>query len=399
MTSTWCRALTPAAVFFAALLPVHAQQQPPQPRPQQNPFCSRLEAQLRVRPRQQRRRPRRAGPHATRRPRPASRPRSIARRRTAQRAGCESNSFFVLFSGQQAQCAAAQQADPADAGQPRPHPGRPGAPAWRLRARARSQRRAILVALAQNNCGQQYSNRWRRAPPPRGGLFESLFGPKSVFAPGNARARNVGAGRQLPHRLRAHLRRLLLPDLLRHQSGPLCRGREDLPRSPARPPRCNCYSHRNPGEDINQAVSINGQQPYTALPNAFRYRTAFDQSCSCRRPGESWAAGLEEHRRHDRRAGRHRGERRARPAVVAAARRCAGQADPASAASPRRPGAARSTAAQTAPPAAAACRRRRAAADEDRPSPIPTARCARSARRSSRRRVTDLSEIERFGLA
>jgi hypothetical protein len=52
------------------------------------------------------------------------------------------------------------------------------------------------------------------------------------------------------------------------------------------------YSHRNPGEDINQAVSVNGQQPYTAMPNAFRYRTSFDKSCSCRRPGETWAQTL-----------------------------------------------------------------------------------------------------------
>ena len=33
-----------------------------------------------------------------------------------------------------------------------------------------------------------------------------------------------GAERHLPHRLRAHLRRLLLSDFSRHQSGPLCRG-------------------------------------------------------------------------------------------------------------------------------------------------------------------------------
>src|SRR6185295_2791125 len=52
------------------------------------------------------------------------------------------------------------------------------------------------------------------------------------------------------------------------------------------------YSHRNPGEDINQAVSVSTQQPYTALPTAFRYRTAFDQGCSCRRAGESWSQAL-----------------------------------------------------------------------------------------------------------
>jgi hypothetical protein len=39
-------------------------------------------------------------------------------------------------------------------------------------------------------------------------------------------------------------------------------------------------------------VSVATQQPYTALPNAFRYRTALDQNCSCRRPGETWSQAL-----------------------------------------------------------------------------------------------------------
>ena len=52
------------------------------------------------------------------------------------------------------------------------------------------------------------------------------------------------------------------------------------------------YSYRNPGEDISQAVSLNGQ-PYTELPNAFRYRKEFSgAACSCRRPGQSWADAL-----------------------------------------------------------------------------------------------------------
>ena len=49
------------------------------------------------------------------------------------------------------------------------------------------------------------------------------------------------------------------------------------------------FSHRNPGEDINQAVSTAGGQLYTSLPNAFKYRQAWDNNCSCRRAGESWA--------------------------------------------------------------------------------------------------------------
>ena len=51
------------------------------------------------------------------------------------------------------------------------------------------------------------------------------------------------------------------------------------------------FAHRNPGEDVNQAVSTSGQL-YTALPNAFRYRQAFDSNCSCRNQGETWAQTL-----------------------------------------------------------------------------------------------------------
>jgi hypothetical protein len=51
------------------------------------------------------------------------------------------------------------------------------------------------------------------------------------------------------------------------------------------------YSFRNPGEDMQQALSIGGQA-YTALPNAFRYRTEIVAGCSCRRPGQSWADAL-----------------------------------------------------------------------------------------------------------
>jgi hypothetical protein len=51
------------------------------------------------------------------------------------------------------------------------------------------------------------------------------------------------------------------------------------------------YSYRNPGEDMNQAVSINGQ-PYSALPNAFKFRSEFNPSCSCKATGQTWSDAL-----------------------------------------------------------------------------------------------------------
>jgi hypothetical protein len=51
------------------------------------------------------------------------------------------------------------------------------------------------------------------------------------------------------------------------------------------------YSHRNPGEDVTQAVSSSGRS-YSELPNAFSYRKQYNPACSCRAPGQSWAEAL-----------------------------------------------------------------------------------------------------------
>jgi hypothetical protein len=51
------------------------------------------------------------------------------------------------------------------------------------------------------------------------------------------------------------------------------------------------YTHRNPGEDMNSAVSISGQ-PYTSLPTAFKFRSEFNPSCSCKAAGQTWADAL-----------------------------------------------------------------------------------------------------------
>jgi len=45
------------------------------------------------------------------------------------------------------------------------------------------------------------------------------------------------------------------------------------------------------GGTIDQAVSSTGQ-PYADLPNAHKFEQSYDSSCSCRRPGQSWAAAL-----------------------------------------------------------------------------------------------------------
>lgn len=287
MNSTWCRTLMPAAAaVFAALLPAHAQQS------QQSPYCSRLEAQLQAfdrgaadssRADQLRKLEDAAGSQQT----------ELDRQETAaRRAGCESNSFFVLFSGQQAQCGPLNN----KIQQMRGNLERIQTDIERLRGNPSSeregQRRAILVALAQNNCGQQYQQQVTATQPARNGrLLDSLFGPKSIFTPGgDAPGLSMPSGtfRTLcvrtcdgfyyPISAATNASRFVEDEKACHNS---CPAAEVI-----------LFSHRNPGEDINQAVSVTGQQPYTALPNAFRYRTVLDQSCSCRRPGESRSQAL-----------------------------------------------------------------------------------------------------------
>ena len=46
-----------------------------------------------------------------------------------------------------------------------------------------------------------------------------------------------------------------------------------------------------PSGQIEQAVSLNGAK-YMDLPNALKYRTSLDPTCTCKRKGESWAEAL-----------------------------------------------------------------------------------------------------------
>ena len=58
------------------------------------------------------------------------------------------------------------------------------------------------------------------------------------------------------------------------------------------------------GGTIDLGVSSTGS-PYAELPNAFKFQQSYESSCSCRRPGQSWAEALAAaearfgHRAHD----------------------------------------------------------------------------------------------------
>ena len=196
----------------------------------------------------------------------------------ARRAGCDSG--FFLFRSDSPQCVDLN----GQIQRMRGNLDRMTMDLQRLRggsADRGEQRRGILIALAENNCGPQYRQAARGT-----GFFDQLFGtttgtPADPNAPMGSGFRTVCVrtcdGFYFPisySTSQEHFR----DDERTCQR--MCPAAEVV-----------LFSHRNPGEDMNQATSLGGQQ-YTALPNAFRYRTEFNPACSCKRPGQSWSEAL-----------------------------------------------------------------------------------------------------------
>ncbi len=198
--------------------------------------------------------------------------------------GCEGRGFFLFSGPQPEQCGPLTrriQQQRANLDQVQGELARLSA--GNSGAEREGQRRAILAALSQNDCGPQY----RQAAQPRGGLFEALFGPGSVFSPAPDTGGQSGTFRTVCVRT---CDGYFYPISFATTPNRFMEDEKACQRScPAA--EVALYSYRNPGGDIKEATSVSGQ-PYTALPNAFRYRQAFDSSCSCRRPGESWADAM-----------------------------------------------------------------------------------------------------------
>lgn len=209
----------------------------------------------------------------------------------AKRMGCDSSGFFSLFSGRSAQCGPVNtqiqqmraNLDQITGNLERLRGGGPGG----FSPERDNQRRSVLTALAQNNCGPQYAN----AGQSQGGNFLSnLFGggnsnpagpPGADFGPQSGTFRTVCVrscdGAYFPISFATVPARF--PD------------DEKACRALCPATEAALYAYRNPGEDMNAAVSVNGQ-PYSALPNAFKFRSEFNPSCSCKAAGQSWADAL-----------------------------------------------------------------------------------------------------------
>ena len=209
----------------------------------------------------------------------------------ARRMGCESSGFFSLFNGQNAQCGPVNN----QIQQMRANLDQITTNLERLRSgglggsERESQRRSVLLALAQNNCGPQYAaavQQQQQSGP--GNFLNSLFGGNNNYSPvppdagapsGTYRTVCVRScdGGYFPISFATVPGRFADDE---KACKALCPATE-----------ASLYTYRNPGEDMNQAVSIGGQT-YTSSPNAFKFRSEFNPSCACKAAGQTWSDAL-----------------------------------------------------------------------------------------------------------
>jgi hypothetical protein len=207
----------------------------------------------------------------------------------AKRLGCESSGFFSLFNGQSAQCTPVNN----QIQQMRANLEQITTSLERLRsggiggADRENQRRLVLTALAQNNCGPQYAA--AAAQRGSGNFIDNLFGNNSSSLPPPSPELAAPSGTYRTVCVRTCDGAYFPVSFATVQA----RFQDDERTCKALCPatEANLFAYRNPGEDINQAVSLTGQN-YSALPNAFKFRTEFNPSCACKAAGQSWSEAL-----------------------------------------------------------------------------------------------------------
>lgn len=155
------------------------------------------------------------------------------------------------------------------------------------------QRRQLLTSLQQNNCGSQYRSSAPQQQARQRGFLEKLFGGWQEESDINA------APLQVPNVPASSTYRTLCVRTcdgyyfpISYATVPARFGEDERTCQRLCPAaEVHLYTHRNPGEEVDQAVSLAGL-PYTQLPAAFKYRTEYNASCSCRAAGQSWAEAL-----------------------------------------------------------------------------------------------------------
>jgi hypothetical protein len=283
--------LSVAALLATASAAV-AQGVPPPPAggasPAQNPVCVRLEAQLAAINR---------GITDPGRAEQINRYEDAAAKQQAEldrmvaqsrKMGCEGLGFFSLFGGQNQQCGPLNS----QIQQMRGNLDRITADLERLKGSGSErdgQKQSVLVALAQNNCGAQYRS---AVTQQSGGFFDSLFRSRES-SPGAQNTTLFGGDSQSSTFRTLCVRTCdgFYYPISFSTTQDRFRDDEQVCQRTCPAAEVALYSHRNPGEDVNQAVAINGAL-YTQLPAAFKYRTEFNAACSCRKAGQSWGEAM-----------------------------------------------------------------------------------------------------------
>src|ERR1700686_699239 len=146
-----------------------------------------------------------------------------------------------------------------------------------------AQRQSLLIALGDNGCGPQY--RSAALAGQQGGFFDRLFS-------------SNGGLFSSPEQMGGTFRTICVRTcdgfyfpISYSTSSERFRDDEQTCQRMCPAAEVSLYTHHNPGEEVTQAVSLNGRL-YTELPTAFAYRKAIDKACSCRKPGESWSQAL-----------------------------------------------------------------------------------------------------------
>ena len=218
----------------------------------------------------------------------------------ARHMGCEGLGFFLFGTGQSSQCGDLN----GQIQQARANLDRWMAELQRLQGGGvdrTEQRRALLSALADNDCGPQYRTA-TPAPTHQRGFFDSLFGgPGGAVGAPPVQPESSGSPEALqpPEATQASTYRTLCVRTCDGFYFPISFATvtskfQDDERACQRlcpSAEVTLFTHRNPGEDVSQAVSLAGKR-YTALANAFRYRQEYNASCSCKRPEQTWAQAL-----------------------------------------------------------------------------------------------------------
>jgi hypothetical protein len=147
-----------------------------------------------------------------------------------------------------------------------------------LGSRDRSYQDDIIRELARNNCGPSYQQEAQR----RGATnpFSSLWQDEDTGPGSNANefgALPFATYRTLCVRLcDGYYFPVSFSTLPNHfqRDADMCQSKCAAP--------AELYYHQNPGGAVEQMVSVAGQQPYSSLKSAFRYRKEYVQGCSCK---------------------------------------------------------------------------------------------------------------------